>query len=136
MTFELWVLLATSMLAASLWIPFIIGVNMHMPASEDPFVRPPDLRLFPNWVQRANRAHLNLMEQFVPFAVLVLLAHQVGVSTGATQGATLAFLVLRIAHALGHTSGVARMPVRPIIFTLAWIAVLVIALEIVRAGLV
>lgn len=132
MSLELWMLLATSVLAASLWIPFIVGVNMHMPADEQPGVRPPDFRRLPDWVQRANRAHLNLLEQFVPFAVLVLLAAVLGVSSTATQAATVAFLVLRLGHAVGYTTGWTGIPLRPIIFTSAWIALLVLAVEIVR----
>jgi uncharacterized MAPEG superfamily protein len=84
MTFELTVLLAILVLSATMWLPFIIGVNMHMPATAEPFRTPFDTRLLPAWVQRANRAHMNLLEQGMPFAGLVILAHLAGVSSIAT----------------------------------------------------
>ena len=134
MTIELWALLVTGILAASLWIPFIVGVNLHLPETEQPGIRPPNLRLLPDWVQRANRAHLNLIEQALPFAMVVLVAHAAGVSTAFIQGAALAFVCLRAVHAVGYITGWTGIPARPILFTLAWVMILVIAVEIVRVS--
>ncbi len=69
MTAELTWLTLTALLAASLWIPFIVGVNTHKAAS-DPFNRPSPLTDYPTWVHRAHRAHLNLIEQARPFAIV------------------------------------------------------------------
>ncbi|MEM1284517.1 MAG: MAPEG family protein [Pseudomonadota bacterium] len=135
MSIELWSLLIASVMVASLWIPFIVGVNMHLPATEELGLRPPDLRLLPDWVQRANRAHLNLVEQFVPFAALVLVAQLADVSSVVTEWTCIAFVGLRIAHALGYITAWARIPARPAIFTLAWLALLVLAVEIARLSL-
>ena len=135
MTIELWALLAVGVLAASLWIPFVVGVNLHLPETEEPGVRPPDLRLLPDWVQRANRAHLNLIEQALPFAMVVLVAHAAGIATPVTQGAAVAFVILRALHAVGYSTGWTSIPARPIIFTLAWVMILMIAVEIVRVTL-
>ncbi|MEO0991940.1 MAG: MAPEG family protein, partial [Pseudomonadota bacterium] len=63
MTAELFWLTLTAILAASLWIPFIVGVNMNPVDGQDNFLRPPDLTAYPDWVHRAHRAHLNLIEQ-------------------------------------------------------------------------
>jgi uncharacterized MAPEG superfamily protein len=80
MTFptELGVLTCLTLLAASLWIPYIIGVNMHLPQGINPFQRPHDGSGLPDWVIRANRAHINLLEQGLPFAILILILHQTG----------------------------------------------------------
>lgn len=75
---ELVVLTWLTLLAASLWIPYIVGVNMHMPRGVNPFQRPHDGSGLPDWVIRANRAHINLLEQGLPFAVLILILHQTG----------------------------------------------------------
>ena len=80
MPVELTYLVLSALLAASLWIPFIVGVNMH-PVQGNPFERPPDLNAFPAWVHRAHRAHLNMVESLVPFAVVVLIAHSLAVSS-------------------------------------------------------
>lgn len=130
MTAELFWLTMTAVLAASLWIPYIVGVNKHAPEGTDPFQRPHDLTTLPDWVQRANRAHLNLIEQLLPFAVIVLIAHLAGVSTGVTVWASVAFFWLRVAHAVGMISGLARMPARPIIFTLGWVTILVFTVQL------
>ncbi|MEM6636692.1 MAG: MAPEG family protein [Pseudomonadota bacterium] len=135
MTPELFWLCLTAVLAASLWIPFIVGVNAHPVKGQDNFLRPPDLTAYPEWMHRAHRAHLNLVEQAVPFALVVLVGHEVGVSSTATVVAAAAFFWIRIAHALGMISGVARMPVRPILFTAGWVCILVLFLEVLRLGL-
>ncbi len=47
MTTELFYLALTAGLAASLWIPYIVGVNIHPVDAMADFVRPPDLKQFP-----------------------------------------------------------------------------------------
>lgn len=133
MTTELLVLALASLLLASLWIPFIVGMNLQ-PGDPGPnFIRPPDLTKLPAWVHRAHRAHLNLLEQFVPFAALVLIAHLAGVSNMVTVWASIAFLALRLLHAVGMISGLAGFPVRPIIFTGGWLAILVLGWQVIVA---
>lgn len=132
MSIELTMLLAATLLVASLWIPYIVGVNLHPIAGTDPFARPPDHAQFPDWVQRANRAHLNLVEQYVPFAGALLIAHVLGVTSIGVQTAAVAFVILRVVHATGMIMGWARMPVRPVLFTSGYVAILVICVEIIR----
>ena len=130
MTSELFWLVLTAVLAASLWIPYIVGVNMNPVDAAADFRRPPDLRQFPEWVHRAHRAHLNLIEQGMPFALLVLIAHLAGVSNGWTVGACIAFFWLRALHAAGMIAGFARFPLRPLIFTGGWLCSLVVAVSL------
>ncbi|MDJ0631242.1 MAG: MAPEG family protein [Rhodobacter sp.] len=130
MTIELTYLVFTALLAASLWIPFIVGVNVQKAVDTTDFTRPPDLTALPPWVHRAHRAHLNLIEQMLPFAVIVLVAHSLGVSTAVTVWASVAFFWLRVIHAAGMITGLARFPVRPIIFTASWICILAIGWQV------
>lgn len=131
MTIEITVLLLTSILAASLWIPYIVGVNTTVfEGQAESFSRPPDHRAMKPWIHRAHRAHLNLLEQFAPFAAVVLTAQALDVSTAATQVCAVAFLALRIVHAAGMISGLARFPLRPIVFTLGWVSILVLVQQI------
>lgn len=134
MTTELFVLTLTSVLLASLWIPYIVGVNMQKGDSSAAFDRPADLREMPAWVHRAHRAHLNLLEQFAPFAALVILAHVLGVSNTITGWAVAAFLSVRIVHAIGMISGIAKFPARPMIFLIGWVSILVLAWQILANG--
>jgi uncharacterized MAPEG superfamily protein len=133
MTSELFWLLMTAVLATSLWIPYIVGVNTtaYEGPNEDFFVRPPDPRHMPPWVHRSLRAHQNLLEQFLPFAAIVIIAHLAKVSTPVTVWCTVIFFWLRAVHAVGMISGLARMPARPLIFTAGWIVTLVMAWQVV-----
>jgi uncharacterized MAPEG superfamily protein len=131
MTTELFALLLTMGLAASMWIPFVVGVNMQRLDMGAIFARPPDLSELPEWVHRAHRAHLNLMEQAVPFAVLVLVAHVLGVSTTITASGSTMFFVLRVIHAAGMVSGVLKFPLRPMVFSAGWICILLLIWQVI-----
>ncbi|MEL6645766.1 MAG: MAPEG family protein [Pseudomonadota bacterium] len=134
MSVEMIYLTLTALLAASLWIPFIVGVNTQTVKDMSDFTRPPDLSDLPPWIHRAWRAHLNLVEQFLPFAVIVLIAHLQGVSTGVTVWASVAFFWLRVAHAAGMITGMARFPLRPVIFTAGWVCILLIGWQVLAQG--
>jgi uncharacterized MAPEG superfamily protein len=131
-TAELTWLVLTTILAASLWIPFIIGVN-STPVSWPEENRPPDPAAMAPWVHRAYRAHLNLMEQYPPFAVIVLVAHVAGVSTAITAWAAGLFFGLRAVQAVWMIADVPQIPVRPILFTAAWVCILAIAVQVLLA---
>jgi len=120
MTTELFWLTASALLAATLWVPYIVGVNTTPAPGARDVTQPPDMSKFVPWVQRANRAHLNMIETLVPFAIVVLIAHVAEVSSPVTIAACIAFFWLRVAHAVGMISGLAGLPLRPILFTLSW----------------
>ncbi|MEM6305184.1 MAG: MAPEG family protein [Pseudomonadota bacterium] len=135
---ELGILTCLMILAASLWIPYIVGVNTAPEGSlpddaPDGFVRIGNPRLHRPWVQRAYRAHMNLLEQGMPFAVLVLLVDRVDGYTALTYWTAIAFFWLRVAHAVGYITAGARLPLRPIIFVLGWICCLIMAYAVFAA---
>ncbi|MEO1066954.1 MAG: MAPEG family protein [Pseudomonadota bacterium] len=134
MTTELFYLTLTALLAASLWIPYIVGTNMVVSDPGPDFIRPPDLRERPEWVHRAHRAHLNLLEQFVPFAALILIAHTLNIQSAIIAWCAAIFFWLRVAHAVGMISGLTQFPVRPIIFSAGYIAILVIGFVVMTSG--
>lgn len=129
MSGDLFWLTMSAMLAASLWIPFIVGVNTA-PAGDGhdrtDFTRPGDPARERPWVHRAHRAHLNLLEQLMPMAVLVLIAQATGASGPLTAWTVAAFFWLRVAHAAGMITGLAGFPVRPIVFTAGWLCVMAV----------
>ena len=131
MTPELKWLTYTALLAGSLWIPFVVGVNAtDFPGKEQQFARPPDHAQMKPWVHRSLRAHQNLLEQFAPFAVIVLIGAVVHVSTPVTIACSIIFFWLRVAHAIGMISGLARLPLRPMIYFAGWIVMLVFAWQV------
>ena len=133
MTIELTYLTLAAMLTTSLWIPYIVGVNKNPVSDVDGFHRPAPLGAFPAWVHRAHRAHLNHLETLAPFAIVVLIAHLANVSSTVTVVASVAFFWLRAPHAVGMIAGFARMPLRPILFTAAWVCILAIGVATLLA---
>lgn len=129
LTTELGILTCLSVLAAMLWLPYIIGVSKD-PVASDSFTRPADLSKVQPWVHRAHRAHLNLLEQLLPFAILVLIMDRVGGYSALTYWTAIAFFWLRVAHAIGMITGIAKMPVRPLLFTGGWICCLLMAYSV------
>lgn len=131
MSTELTFLALTALLASAMWIPYIVGVNMHPSENvDDDFRRPRDLSTVPQWVHRAHRAHLNLLEQLLPMAILVIIAATAGVSNSIMAWCVVAFFWIRVVHAAGMVSGVARFPVRPILFTSGWVCILIFAWQL------
>ena len=129
---ELGVLTCPMILVASMWIPYVVGIVTH-PSKEEAFERPADIRNLRPRVQRAHRAHLNLLEQATPFAVLVLILNAIGGFTTLTYWAAIAFFWIRVVHAAGMISGIARKPLRPILFSLGWICVMIMAYAVFAA---
>lgn len=136
---ELGILTCLAIFAASLWIPYIVGVNTAPAGSlpkdaPDGFARIADPSLQRPWVQRAYRAHLNLLEQLVPFALLVFLVDRIDGFTALTLWTAIAFFWIRVAHAVGYITGWAALPLRPLIFTAGWICCLIMAYAVFAAA--
>ena len=137
---ELGILTCLTLMAASMWIPYIIGVNTapegSIPAdAPDGFIRIANPTLQRPWVQRAWRAHLNLLEQGIPFAILVLLVDRLDGFTALTYWTAIAFFWLRVAHAVGYITAGARLPLRPLIFLGGWICCLLMGYAVFAARL-
>lgn len=131
MTTELTWLAYTALLAASLWIPFIVGINVtDFEGKDRQFDRPPDHSKMRPWVHRSLRAHQNLLEQLVPFAIIALIGATAGISTPVTVACSITFFWLRVAHAVGMISGFARLPLRPMIYFSGWVVTLVYAWQV------
>jgi uncharacterized MAPEG superfamily protein len=65
---------------------------------------------------RARRAHQNLLENALPFAIVIFAAAMLHVSSGLTQIAATVFFAARVIHAVAYISGLTG------IRTLAWFA--------------
>jgi len=102
---ELVYLLLTATLTGLLWIPVVVGyVSSRGPLTPAAYKIAPTTAL-PDWVNRANRAHLNAVENFAPFAAVVLIAHVTGVSNATTEACAAVYFYARVAHAAVHISG-------------------------------
>ena len=135
---ELHVLTILLAMAASGWVPYIIGVNTAEAGSvgdhdSQDFSRPANPSLQRPWVHRAHRAHLNLLEQGMPFAALVLLLAFLDGFSALTAWTCVAFLALRVVHAMGMITGRLGLPGRPIVFTLGWVCCVILVVAVYLA---
>ena len=132
MTTELFYLLFTALLTGVLWIPVVIGY-----VSSRGLLKPADYQVaptspLPDWVNRANRAHMNAVENIVSFAPVVLIANSVGVSTAITGLSAAVYFYARAAHAVIHISGFSLFRARTVAFTIGWVAFMTFTVELLR----
>ncbi len=108
--------------------PYTLAVIAKLgPIRAVSYPQPQDADL-PEWAKRSKRAHLNLVENIGPFAVLVLVAHALGVSNESTAlGATI-FFWARIVQAVAHTLGISG--VRSVAWAVSLAGMIVILTQI------
>jgi uncharacterized MAPEG superfamily protein len=129
---ELVYLVLTAVLTGVLWIPVVIGyVTSRGALKPADYVTAPTSPL-PDWVNRANRAHQNAVENFAPFAAVVLVAHALGIGSAVTEACAAVYFWARVAHAVVHISGFNMARARTLIFTVAWGAFVVFAGVVLR----
>jgi len=130
MSTDLKYLAFTAILTASFWIPSIASQVMTNGALTPQNYADPKPRPVPHWGRRADRAHLNAVESFAPFAALVIVAHLAGKANATTAFWTVAFFWLRLAHAIVYLLGIPYL--RTLIFTLGYVAVIGIFWELLK----
>jgi uncharacterized MAPEG superfamily protein len=122
MSVELKYLAYTAILTAALWIPYIVcQVMTNGFLAGENYVNPAP-RPVPLWGKRADRAHINAVEVFAPFAALVLIIHIVGKENGTTAFLAISFFWLRLAHAVVYWFAIPF--IRTLVFTLGFVCVL------------
>ena len=105
MSMDLKMLIASAVLTLLLTLPYSIGFLF----TRGPYVMAGNREDFPpgkGWIGRAHRAHLNMVENMVPFAALVLAAAVSGQADGWTALGAQVFFYSRVVHAVVYTLGV------------------------------
>lgn len=100
-----------------LGLPILAGNRENFPTVE-------------GWIGRAKRAHMNLIENLLPFAALVLVAHAAGKADGATALGAQLFFWARLVHAGVYIAGVAW--VRTAAYAAGVVGMAIIFVQIVR----
>ena len=130
MSTDLKYLAFTALLTASLWIPYVVAqVTTNGPLKPQNYLDPTQ-RPMPLCGKRADRAYLNAVETFAPFAVLVIVAHVAGKANAMTAFWAAAYFWLRLAHAVVYLLGIPL--IRTIIFTLGYVSIIGIFWEVIR----
>jgi uncharacterized MAPEG superfamily protein len=130
MTTDLTYLALTAILTAALWIPYIVCQVMTNGFLEPPNYVDPEQRPVPLWGKRANRAQINAVEAFAPFAALVLVAHVAGKADAMTAFWAACYFWLRLIHAIVYLLGIPY--VRTLVFTLGFVAIVGIFVEVIK----
>ncbi len=81
--------------------------------------------------RRAQRAHMNALENAVPFFVIGALYVSTGASATGAQVYCYTFLAARVIHSIVYIAG--RQPFRTISFTIGALATLGMAFHVLRA---
>ncbi|HEU0060377.1 MAG TPA: MAPEG family protein [Hyphomicrobiaceae bacterium] len=110
------VVVATLGAMAQVGLPKLAGNRENMPEME-------------GWAGRAERAHRNMLESLVLFAILVLAARALNVSNGLTVLGAQLFFWGRVAHAVLYIAGISWVR------TAAW-AVSVVGLVLIFLQLI
>jgi len=128
MSTDLKMLAWTAGLTLVLWLPYILA-RMMQEGIIPTVSYMADTKALPLWAERAKKAHYNAVENLVPFAAVVIVAHLTQTANGTTAAASVTYFWARVAHYVGYISGLPF--VRTLTFAIGWIATLVIFLVIV-----
>ena len=127
---ELKYLALTALLTASLWIPYVVSQVMTNGALQTTNYIDPTPRPVPLWGQRANRAHINAVEAFAPFAALVILIQLTQKNDSMTAFWAMSYFWIRLAHAIVY---IAAIPyIRTILFTLGYVCIVGLFIDLVK----
>ena len=134
MTTELNYLVCTAILTTILWVPVVVGYLKCRG-----MLKPEDYKRLPEggldaWVVRANRAHVNAVENFAPFAAVVLVAHVADIHSSLTVFCAAAFFYLRLAHAIVFIAGISVLMLRTVLFALSFTTFLVYAIAVLMSA--
>jgi len=127
---ELKYLAFTALLTASLWIPYIVAQVVSNGLLQPMNYVDPTPRPVPLWGQRANRAHMNAVETFAPFAALVILVQLTGKNNPTTAFWAMSYFWLRLAHAFVFLAAIPY--VRTLIFVLGYVCVIRLFVELMK----
>ena len=105
MTTELWILAASALLCLTLPMVYVpLYARQAGPAAISGNREDAPVAL--GAAGRGARAHRNLLENLLPFAIAILAAHAIGISDTLTLAGAWLFLAARVVHALAYIAGV------------------------------
>ncbi len=128
MTTDLKLLVFTALLSIVMWLPYILMGITHFGLMRMVSYPACNYSELPQWAQRLHRAHMNVVENLAPFAVLVIVAHLTGAANEATALGANLFFWSRLVQVAGQTAGIPF--VRTIAFFVGWVGNIIILLQI------
>ena len=120
----------TALLTGSLWIPYVVAQSTTNGLLRPANYRDPAQRPLPLWGRRADRAYLNAVETFAPFAALVVVAELTGHANAMTAFWSMFVFAMRLTHAVVYLFGIPY--VRTVVFTAGYLGIAGIGWEVLR----
>lgn len=97
-------------------LPMLAGNRDNMPA-------------LTGWALRAQRAHLNMLESLVVFAILILVAHVTGQNNAMTLLGAQLFFWGRVAHAIVYLIGIPWL--RTAVWAVSFAGILLVLFQLI-----
>jgi len=129
-TTELYWLTLTALMTALFWVPYVLNRMVMTGLGGALAGGGPDHSGHSVWAQRAIKAHTNAVENLAIFAPIVLTAHVLGISNGATKTAVVVYFFARLLHYLVYSAGIPAA--RTLTFTAGWLAQIAVIASILR----
>ena len=128
MSVELEMLVWLTTLTLFMWVPYVLSAMVNDgPIASFKWQGDEKQRFI--WAERAKRAHYNAIENLIPFAAIVIVAHLAEISNDATAAAATAYFWLRAIHYVFYAVGISY--IRTAAFALSWLAQLCIVYQII-----
>jgi uncharacterized MAPEG superfamily protein len=129
-TTELYWLTLTALMTALFWVPYVLNRMIMNGLGGTLAGGAPDSSGHSVWAQRAIKAHTNAIENLAIFAPIVLTAHVLNISSGATKAAVVVYFFARLAHFVVYSAGIPAA--RTLTFTAGWLAQIAVIASILR----
>jgi len=129
-TTELYWLTLTALMTALFWVPYVLNRMVMNGLGGALAGAAPDSSTLSTWAQRASKAHANAIENLAIFAPIVLTAHVLNISNGATKTAVVVYFFARLLHYIVYSAGIPAA--RTLTFTAGWLAQIAIIASILR----
>ena len=128
MSVELEMLVWLTTLTLFMWVPYVLSAMVNDgPIASFKWQGDEKQRFI--WAERAKRAHYNAIENLIPFAAIVIVAHLAEISNDATAAAATAYFWIRAIHYVFYTVGISYI-LSPA-FMLSWLAQICIVYQII-----
>ncbi len=124
LTVDLRYLAYSALLALLVWIPYILAEIQTRGLTRAVGYPTGLYGDLPDWAQRCQRAHMNLLENLAPFAALVLVAQFAGAAGELTDLGARLFFWARVLQIAVHIAGIPWL--RTLAFAVGWIGNLLI----------
>ena len=130
MTTELYWLTLTALMTALFWVPYVLNRMVMIGLGGTLAGDAPDAAGIRSGRSAPSRRTTNAVENLAIFAPIVLTAHVLGISNGATKAAVVVYFFARLMHFVVYSAGIPAA--RTLAFTAGWLAQIAIIASILR----